>query len=50
MIKISEEHLKGREGQCLLGSIDFYFKLKLASKQFVKNLVNGDPEHRKSTL
>ena len=29
--------------------IDFYFK-PLASKQFVKNLVNGDPEHGESTL
>ena len=49
MIKISVEHLKGRKGQCLIGLLISISNYIIASNKFVTNLVNGDPEHGKST-
>ena len=49
MIKISEEHQKGR-GSAYIGQLIFISKSIVSVKTIVKNLVNGDPEHGKSTL
>ena len=52
MIKILVEHLKGRKEQYLIviGLLISISNYSYSIKPFCYNLVNGDPEHGKSTI